>query len=84
MAPQAKGKATAVVPPPPVPLGVLPAGMPDPNTEWLTEVQRAVETIKGCDVFGPDICSQDALPLTGDPKTTLLGFQAPIHRDRCP
>ena len=78
MAPKAKGKAAAAPPqPPPVPLGVLPAGMPDPNTEWLAEVQRAVEIIKDCCVFGPDICSQEALPLTGDPKTTMLGFQAP-------
>ena len=51
--------------------------MPDPNAEWLAEVQRAVETIKACDVFGPDICSQEPPPLTGDPETTLLGFHAP-------
>ena len=78
MAPKAKGKAAATPPQlVPMPLGVLPAGMPDPNSEWLAGVQRAVETIKGCDVFGADICSQEALPLTGDPQTTLLGFQAP-------
>ena len=74
---KAKAKSKVASAPVPLPLGVLPAGMPDPNTEWLAEVQRAVETIKACDTFGPDICSQEALPLTGNPETTLLGFQAP-------
>ena len=38
---------------------------------------RAVGPIKACDVFGPDICSQEPMLLTGDPETALLEFQSP-------